>query len=70
MRCGTGYLLRQLAARCPQAGDPAGIDPAPAMIEAARAAATDDRLRFTRGIAERLPGPAAGYDLVVTTSSL
>jgi SAM-dependent methyltransferase len=67
--CGTGYLLRQLAARCPQASELAGIDPAPAMIEAARAAATDDRLRFTSGIAERLPCPAAGYDLVVTTTS-
>jgi hypothetical protein len=42
--CGTGYLLRQLAARCPQA-ELAGIDPAPAMIEAARAAAADDRLQ-------------------------
>ncbi len=32
--CGTGYLLRQLAVRCPNA-ELAGIDPAPAMIEAA-----------------------------------
>ena len=39
--CGTGYLLRQLAARCPQA-ELAGIDPAPAMIEAARAAAVGE----------------------------
>lgn len=67
--CGTGYLLRQFAARCPQARELAGIDPAPAMIEAARAAATDDRLRFTSGVAERLPCAAARYDLVVTTTS-
>ena len=26
--CGTGYLLRQLAARCPQAAELAGIDAA------------------------------------------
>jgi ubiquinone/menaquinone biosynthesis C-methylase UbiE len=30
---------------------------------------TDDRLRFTAGTAERLPCPAAGYDLAVTTTS-
>ena len=34
--CGTGYLLRLLARQWPQATELAGIDPAPAMIEAAR----------------------------------
>src|ERR1700684_2604477 len=53
--CGTGYLLRQLAARCPQATELAGTDPALAMIEAARAAATDGRLRWRAGTAEDLP---------------
>jgi len=33
--CGTGYLLRPLASRCPEADGLAGVDPAPAMIEAA-----------------------------------
>ncbi len=66
--CGTGYLLRQLAARCPQA-ELAGIDPAPAMIEAARAAAADDRLQLVAGTAEDLPWPAGTFDLVVSTTS-
>jgi ubiquinone/menaquinone biosynthesis C-methylase UbiE len=67
--CGTGYLLRQLAARVPQAEVLAGIDAAPAMITVASAAAGDDRLRFTVGTAERLPWPAASFDLVVSTTS-
>jgi ubiquinone/menaquinone biosynthesis C-methylase UbiE len=67
--CGTGYLLGRLAARAPQAQVLAGIDAAPAMIEVARAAAADDRLRFVVGTAERLPWPAATFDLVVSTTS-
>jgi len=67
--CGTGYLLGRLAARAPQAEVLAGIDAAPAMIEVARDAAADDRLRFVVGTAERLPWPAATFDLVVSTTS-
>jgi ubiquinone/menaquinone biosynthesis C-methylase UbiE len=67
--CGTGYLLGQLAARAPQAGVLAGIDPAPAMIEVARSAATDGRVRFVVGTAERLPWPDQTFDLVVSTTS-
>jgi ubiquinone/menaquinone biosynthesis C-methylase UbiE len=67
--CGTGYLLGRLAARAPQAEVLAGIDAAPGMIRAARSAATDDRLRFVAGAAERLPWPAATFDLVVSTTS-
>ena len=67
--CGTGYLLGRLAARAPQAEALAGIDAAPAMIEAARRAAADDRLRFVVGTAERLPWPAASFDLVISTTS-
>jgi len=67
--CGTGYLLRQLAARCPQAAELAGIDAAPAMIEVAAAAAADDRLRFCEGTAEKVPWPAGTFDLVVSTTS-
>jgi ubiquinone/menaquinone biosynthesis C-methylase UbiE len=67
--CGTGYLLGQLAARAPQASALAGIDAAPEMIGAARAAAADDRLRFVVGAAERLPWPDGTFDLVVSTTS-
>jgi ubiquinone/menaquinone biosynthesis C-methylase UbiE len=67
--CGTGYLLRELAARVPAAAELVGLDAAPAMIETARAAAHDDRLRFSAGVAERLPFPAETFDLVVTTTS-
>jgi ubiquinone/menaquinone biosynthesis C-methylase UbiE len=67
--CGTGYLLRGLAARVPAAAELAGIDAAAAMIETARAAARDDRLRFSAGVAERLPFAAETFDLVVTTTS-
>ena len=67
--CGTGYLLGRLAARAPQAQALAGIDAAPAMIRAAQRTATDGRLGFVAGAAERLPWPAATFDLVVSTTS-
>ena len=67
--CGTGYLLSRLAAQAPQAEVLAGIDAAPAMIGAAKDAATDDRLEFVVGTAEQLPWPAAAFDLVVSTTS-
>jgi ubiquinone/menaquinone biosynthesis C-methylase UbiE len=67
--CGTGYLLGRLAARVPQAEVLTGIDAAPAMIEAARGAAADVRLRFEVGVAEQLPWPEASFDLVVSTTS-
>jgi ubiquinone/menaquinone biosynthesis C-methylase UbiE len=67
--CGTGYLLRQLAARAPRATDLAGLDPAPAMVAAAQARGGDERLHFGAGAAERLPYPAGAFDLVVSTTS-
>ena len=67
--CGTGYLLGQLAARAPQASVLAGIDAAPAMIEVAGSMATDGRVRFVVGTAERLPWPDQTFDLVVSTTS-
>jgi ubiquinone/menaquinone biosynthesis C-methylase UbiE len=67
--CGTGYLLRRLADRYPEAAELTGVDPAPAMIAAARAAADDDRLRWLAGTAEALPFPAGAFDLVVSTTS-
>jgi ubiquinone/menaquinone biosynthesis C-methylase UbiE len=67
--CGTGYLLRRLAARAPSALELTGIDAAPEMIEVAEAAATDGRLRFATGTAERLPMHEGAFDLVVSTTS-
>jgi ubiquinone/menaquinone biosynthesis C-methylase UbiE len=67
--CGTGYLLRLLAERYPQATELAGIDAAPSMIETAEQAADDRRMRFTVGVAEQLPFPDGAFDLVVSTTS-
>jgi ubiquinone/menaquinone biosynthesis C-methylase UbiE len=67
--CGTGYVLRELAARRPQAAEFLGIDAAPAMIEVARAAADDERLAFAAGTAERLAAADGRYDLVLSTTS-
>lgn len=67
--CGTGYLLRQLGARCPDAVELTGLDPARAMIAAARAEATGERLRWLEGTAEELPFPEGSFDLVASTTS-
>jgi ubiquinone/menaquinone biosynthesis C-methylase UbiE len=67
--CGTGYLLRQLADRCPDAAELIGVDPARGMIAAARAAAAGDRLQWLEGTAEELPFPEGSFDLVVSTTS-
>jgi ubiquinone/menaquinone biosynthesis C-methylase UbiE len=67
--CGTGYLLRELAGRCPQAVELVGVDPARGMLAAARTAAGDVRLRWVEGTAEELPFPAGLFDLAVSTTS-
>lgn len=67
--CGTGYALRLLAARLPQAREFLGVDAAPKMVEAARSASCDKRLNFVRGTAEQLPTGDGAYDLVVSTTS-
>ena len=67
--CGTGYALRQLAARLPRASTFLGVDAAPKMIEVARSASADDRVSFRPGTAERLPADDSAYDLVVSTTS-
>lgn len=67
--CGTGYLLRSLAHRYPNAKLLAGIDAAPQMITAAQTLADDDRLSFTRGVAEEIGHPDDTFDLVVSTTS-
>lgn len=72
--CGTGYLLRSLAGRLPEATVLCGVDAAPAMIEVAAAAAARDRPQdgrpaFRQGTAEQLPFPDGEFDLVVSTTS-
>ncbi len=47
--CGTGYVLRQFAARLPQANEFLGVDAAPKMIEVARSASSDGRLNDPSG---------------------
>jgi ubiquinone/menaquinone biosynthesis C-methylase UbiE len=67
--CGTGYALRRLAARLPEAAELTGIDPAEQMIRVARESSADQRLSFLAGTAERLPVPDASIDLVISTTS-
>ncbi|HUA95935.1 MAG TPA: class I SAM-dependent methyltransferase [Acidimicrobiales bacterium] len=67
--CGTGYLLRSLASRCPGAIALHGVDPAAPMVEVARTSADDDRLHFSSAAAEHLPFVDGTFDLVVSTTS-
>lgn len=67
--CGTGLLLRLLAARLPEAERLVGIDAAVGMIATAKSMANDPRLSFSEGVAENLPYPDESFDLVVTTTS-
>jgi ubiquinone/menaquinone biosynthesis C-methylase UbiE len=67
--CGTGYLLRTLAGRYPDAQQLCGIDAAPQMITTASAFARDDRLSFTVGMAEELGHPDGTFDLIVSSTS-
>jgi SAM-dependent methyltransferase len=63
--CGTGTLLRALAARAGPAGVAAGIDLDPAMITRARRKLPWADLRV--GSATRLPWPDRSFDLVTAT---
>jgi ubiquinone/menaquinone biosynthesis C-methylase UbiE len=67
--CGTGYLLRLLAGRYPDAQAFNGIDAAPNMIETATRVTADNRLTFVTAVAEHLPYDDASMDLVVSTTS-
>jgi ubiquinone/menaquinone biosynthesis C-methylase UbiE len=67
--CGTGHLLRTIASRCPNAVELAGIDPAAAMVDAARAQPVDPRISVDTGFAERIPYPDDRFDLVLSTTS-
>ncbi|MGO8826690.1 MAG: class I SAM-dependent methyltransferase [Acidimicrobiales bacterium] len=67
--CGTGFLLRLLADRLPEAERLLGIDAAAGMIAVAKSKANDPRLSFSEGVAEKLPYPDESFDLVVSSTS-
>lgn len=67
--CGTGYLIRTLAARYPDAEQLVGIDAAPQMVQTAAATANDNRLQFSVGVAEQIDHPDQTFDLIVSTTS-
>lgn len=67
--CGTGYALRALAGARPDAQSLTGVDPAPAMVEAARSRSTDRRIHIEPGTAETLPAGPASFDLIVSITS-
>ena len=67
--CGTGYLLRRIAARVPHAAELAGVDAAADMVRVAQDTTADQRARFLAGTAEHLPEPDDWFDLLVTTTS-
>jgi ubiquinone/menaquinone biosynthesis C-methylase UbiE len=67
--CGSGYLLRGLAARNPSAVGLSGIDPSAAMVAAAQAGVDDSRIEVSLGAAEDLPYSDGAFDLVVSTTS-
>jgi ubiquinone/menaquinone biosynthesis C-methylase UbiE len=67
--CGTGYLLRALGQRYPDAQQLRGTDAAPQMIATASSLGGDDRLSFTVGVAEHLDYPDGDFDLVVSSTS-
>jgi ubiquinone/menaquinone biosynthesis C-methylase UbiE len=67
--CGTGYLLRELASRYPDAEQLVGIDAAPAMVKTATSITQDDRLTFAVGAAEQIGYPDEAFDLIVSTTS-
>jgi ubiquinone/menaquinone biosynthesis C-methylase UbiE len=67
--CGTGHLLRLLAAQLPEAEKLLGIDPAAGMIALAKSMANDLRLSFSESLAENLPYPDKSFNLVVSSTS-
>jgi ubiquinone/menaquinone biosynthesis C-methylase UbiE len=68
--CGTGALLRLLAARLPEAVELVGVDAALGMVAAGRSLPDlDPRIQFIQATAERLPFREASFDLVVSTTS-
>jgi ubiquinone/menaquinone biosynthesis C-methylase UbiE len=67
--CATGTLLRQAAQRFPEARL-VGIDPAPRMVAAARAATPAGLpIHFVHACAEHLPFADGSFDLAISTLS-
>ncbi|HEY7849891.1 MAG TPA: class I SAM-dependent methyltransferase [Ktedonobacterales bacterium] len=64
--CGTGRLLRAVAARWPHA-QLIGVDPAEGMVEAARRLTSSATIH--RGFAESLPVPDGSVELALSTMS-
>ena len=68
--CGTGVLTRVLA-RWPGVASVIGVDPAPALLQKARAAAADiSNASFREGDAKSLPFEGAMFDIVTADSML
>jgi ubiquinone/menaquinone biosynthesis C-methylase UbiE len=68
--CGTGVLTRVLAS-WPNVASVVGIDPAPALLGKARAAAADmPNVRFQEGDGRSLPFEDAMFDIVTSDSML
>jgi ubiquinone/menaquinone biosynthesis C-methylase UbiE len=68
--CGTGVLTRLLA-RWPNVASVVGLDPAPSLLDKARAAAVDmPNVRFEEGDARSLPFESAMFDIVTSDSML
>ncbi|AUY53433.1 methyltransferase domain-containing protein [Streptomyces sp. CB01881] len=66
--CGTGYLTLCVADAVTPAGSVLGIDPSPDVLtHARRRADRRPHCTFADGIAENLPGPDGGYDVVVSS---
>jgi len=53
--CGTGYQLRLVASRCPEAAELARIDAAPAMVKVAQASTADPRVAVRTGLPNSSP---------------
>jgi len=67
--CGTGYVIKSLAGRVPDAKQIVGIDPAPTMVKVARTNVVDPRVRLDSGVVEHRPYGDEAFDLGVSTTS-
>jgi ubiquinone/menaquinone biosynthesis C-methylase UbiE len=68
--CGTGVLTRALA-KCPGVASVVGVDPAPALLDKARAAAAGvSNVSFREGDGRSLPFDGATFDVVTADSML
>jgi len=67
--CGSGWLVRRLAAQVPS-GSVVGIDVSDEMVRRARLSSTGlTNARFRHGIAERIPTPSESFTKVVSIES-